>query len=82
MSGIGHNGHLKSYVERIERLMDEKDGLARDIRDVFAEAKDLDIDVKILRRVIRERAKDQAARRAEEAKFEEYWVLLGVGDLA
>jgi uncharacterized protein (UPF0335 family) len=83
VSGIGHNGQIKSFVDRIERLMDEKDGLANDIRDVFTEAKDSDLDVKVLRRVIRERAKDQAARRTENETFDTYWAALnGMSDLA
>ena len=82
MSGIGHNGQIKSFVERIERLSDEKDGLAQDIRDVYTEAKESDLDVKVLRRVIRERAKDQAKRRSEEETFDEYWAALGMANLA
>ncbi len=82
MSGIGHNGQIKSFVERIERWADDRDGLAQDIRDVYKEAKDSGLDVKVLRRVIRERAKDQAVRRAEDEKFDEYWVALGMADLA
>jgi uncharacterized protein (UPF0335 family) len=80
LSEIGHNGQLKSFVERIESLEAEKKALATDIRDVYAEAKD-DLDVKVLRRVIRERAKDQTARKIEEVVFAEYWALLNMGDL-
>jgi uncharacterized protein (UPF0335 family) len=78
MSEVGHNGMVKSFVER---LADECDGLKQDIRDVYAEAKESDLDVKALRRVIRERAKDQFKRKAEDEKFDEYWVALGMADL-
>lgn len=65
---IGHNtiagDQLRSVVERIERIEEEKKAIADDIRDVYAEAKGNGFDVKALRAIIRLRKQD-AAERAE-----------------
>ncbi len=53
---------LKSFVERIERLEEEKEALAGDIREVYSEAKATGFDVKILRQVIRLRKMDASDR--------------------
>lgn len=86
MTGIGHNsvagGQLKSFIERIERLTEEKKELADDIRDVFAEAKGSGFDTKIMRRAIRERKMDKAVRDEGEALFDLYWHALGMADIA
>jgi len=58
---------LRSIVERIEKLEEEKAGIASDIKDVFAEAKGNGYDVKTLRTVVRLRKQDAAER--EEAEF-------------
>lgn len=71
-------GQLKSFVERIERLEEEKKGIADDIRDVFAEAKGQGFDTKILRQVIRLRKKDTAERQEEEALLDLYLHALGM----
>ena len=71
-------GQLKSFVERIERLEEEKKGIADDIRDVFAEAKAQGFDTKIMRQVIRLRKKDSAERREEEALLDLYLHALGM----
>jgi uncharacterized protein (UPF0335 family) len=63
---------LKSLVERIERLEEEKKGIADDIRDVYAEAKGNGYDTKIMRRVITLRKKDAAERQEEEAILDLY----------
>jgi len=60
---------LRSIIERIERLEEERKALASDIKDVFAEAKSAGFDVKVLRQVLRE-------RRAEPAELEEFETLL------
>jgi uncharacterized protein (UPF0335 family) len=66
MSKIGHNGvdsgRLTSLVQRIEKLEEEKTGLANDISEVYSEAKSAGYDVKIIRQVIRERRKEKATR--------------------
>ena len=78
--GIGHNsgGELKSFIERIERLTEEKKTYADDIREVFAEAKGSGFDTKIMRSVIRLRKKDKAEREEEEALTEVYLHSLGM----
>jgi len=58
---------LKSIIERIERLEEEKSGIASDIKDIFAEAKGNGYDVKTLRKVISLRKLDASER--EEAEF-------------
>lgn len=63
---------LKSIVSRVERLMDERDGLAADIRDIYAEAKGHGYVPKILRKVIQRRRMDPD-RRAEEDSFQELY---------
>lgn len=68
---------LKSFVERLERLEEEKAGLAGDIRDVYAEAKGNGFDVKVLRKLIARRKKDHATIQEEEAILELYEQALG-----
>ena len=69
---------LRSIVERIERLEEEKAAIASDIKDVFAEAKGTGFDVKALRRVIRLRKQDMNERREEEAILATYMNALGM----
>ncbi len=73
-----NDGELRSFVERIERLSEEKDGLSSDIRDVFAEAKGSGFDVKALRQVLRLRKKDRAERQHEEEMVHLYSRALGL----
>lgn len=70
---------LKSFVERIERLEEEKKTISEDIADVYAEAKGNGYDVKILRQVIAIRKKDKAEREEMEAILELYLQALGMG---
>ncbi len=69
---------LKSIVERIERLEEEKAALAADIREVYAEAKGNGYDVKALRRVVRERKLDRAEFQEQEAIIDLYRHALGL----
>jgi len=69
---------LKSIVERIERLEEEKAALAGDIRDIYAEAKGNGFDVKALRRVVRERKLDRAEFQEQEAIIDLYRSVLGL----
>jgi uncharacterized protein (UPF0335 family) len=71
-------GQLRSFVERIERLEEEKKGIADDIRDVYAEAKGNGFDVKVLRKVIALRKKDANERQEEEAILDLYMHALGM----
>lgn len=70
--------HLKSFVERIERLTEEKKSIADDIRDVYAEAKANGFDVKALRQIVKLRAMDQDERREQETVLETYMHALGM----
>ena len=76
--GIGHNSgetqdtggvsgqRLKTYIERIERLEEEKAGLAEDVKDIYAEAKSAGFDVKTMRAVVKIRKMDNEKRREQE----------------
>lgn len=70
---------LKAIVERIERLEDEKKGIADDIREVYGEAKATGFDTKALRAVIRLRAMEPAERQELEAVMDMYRDALGIG---
>ena len=69
---------LKQFVERIERLEEEKAGLAGDIKDVFSEMKGRGFDLKATRSILRIRKKDHAERQEEEAMLELYMQALGM----
>jgi uncharacterized protein (UPF0335 family) len=69
---------LKAFVERIERLEEEKAALAGDIRDVYAEAKANGFDTKVLRKVVALRKRDLAERKEEEAILDLYLQALGM----
>jgi uncharacterized protein (UPF0335 family) len=71
---------LKSIVERIERLEEEKKTIADDIKEVYAEAKGNGFDVKVLRKVIAIRKRDANERAEEEAILDLY--LQAVGETA
>ncbi len=68
---------LKSIVQRIERLEEEKKTLADDIKEVYAEAKANGYDVKVLRKVISIRKRDLRERREEEAVLDLYLQAVG-----
>jgi uncharacterized protein (UPF0335 family) len=70
--------HLKAFVERIERLEEEKKTLADDIKDVYGEAKSMGFDVKALRTIIRMRKEDTDERKEHEAILETYMLALGM----
>ena len=69
---------LKQFIERIERLEEEKAGIAGDIKDVFAELKGRGFDAKAVRQILRIRKKDHAERQEEEAILELYMQALGM----
>ena len=71
-------GQLKSLVERIERLEEEKAALTADIREVYAEAKGVGFDTKIMRQVVRMRRLDRAERQEQEAVLDHYLSALGM----
>jgi len=69
---------LKAFVERVERLEEEKKALSDDIRDVYAEAKGNGFDVRSLRVVVRLRKQDINERKEQEAILETYLHALGM----
>lgn len=69
---------LKAYVERIERLEEEKKNLAADIREVYAEAKGNGFEPKIMRKLISLRKMDQSDRQEEEELLDLYRRAVGL----
>ena len=72
-------GHLRAFIERIERLEEEKKALADDIKDVYAEAKGNGFDAKIMRKIVSIRKQDREKRREEENILDLYLAALGIG---
>lgn len=72
--------HLKSFVQRIERLEEEKAATAGDIREVYAEAKGSGYDPKVLRQVIRLRRMDKSDRQEQDALLDLYLNALGMAE--
>lgn len=90
-AGIGHNsdgseepsqtvaaGQLRAFIERIERLEEEKKTIADDIREIYAEMKGTGFDTKAVRTIVRLRKKDQAERQEEAAILALYADALGM----
>ena len=89
-AGVGHNSgetndvggvsgqRLKAYLDRIERLEEEKSGLGDDIKDIYAEAKGTGFDVKTMRKLIRLRKMDTEKRREEDELLELYKAAVGL----
>lgn len=71
-------GQLKAFVERIERLEEEKEALTTDVREVYAEAKSNGYDPKIMRMVIKLRKMDRDERAEQEALLDTYLAALGM----
>lgn len=69
---------LRSVIERIERLEEEKQALADDIKEVYAEAKGTGFDVKTIRKIIRMRKQEPDQRAEEEALLETYLSAIGM----
>ena len=69
---------LNSLIERIERLEEEKKGISSDIRDIYAEAKGVGFDVKIMKAIIKLRKMNQADRDEQEFLLETYRKALNV----
>jgi uncharacterized protein (UPF0335 family) len=71
-------GALKGFIERVERLEDEKAALAADIREVYAEAKTQGFDAKIMRQVVRLRKMDKIERDEQAALLDLYLDAVGM----
>ena len=92
MSGAGHNSgdqptqeqvgiasaRLRSLVDRIERLEEERKALGSDIKDIYAEAKSAGFDVKVLRQLIALRRKEPAEAEEQATMLDVYKVALGM----
>lgn len=82
--GVGHNvngvdgSHLRAFIERIERLEEEKKAIADDVKDVYAEAKGNGFDTKVIRRIVKLRKQDRDKRREEEEILDIYLAALGM----
>lgn len=70
--------HLRQFIERIERLEEDKKVIAEDIKEVFAEAKANGFDVKIMRKVLSLRKLDAAEREEIESLIDVYKAALGM----
>lgn len=73
---------LRAFIERIERLEEEKKTIADDIREVYAEAKGNGFDTKVLRQVVRIRKQDAHERAEQEAILDLYMHALGMAPAA
>jgi uncharacterized protein (UPF0335 family) len=69
---------LKSFLDRVERLEEEKKGLADDIKDIYAEAKGVGFDVKTMRKILKLRKMEVEKRREEEELLELYKAAIGL----
>lgn len=79
-SMMGHNSgeQLRLFLERIERLEEEKKGIADDVKDVFSEAKSQGYDTKMMRIILRERKMSADDRAERDAILETYMLALGM----
>ncbi len=83
--GVGHNSvtaiavdQLRSIIERVERLEEDKKSITDDIKDVYAEAKGNGYDVKALRTIVRLRRQDADERQEQESILDSYKQALGM----
>ena len=72
---------LRAFIERIERLEEEKKGIAEDIKEVYAGAKAVGFDTKIMRKVIQVRKMDRAERQEQESLLDVYLHAIEGGDI-
>lgn len=81
-AGVGHNSvtaaQLKSIIERIERIEEERKELGADIREIYAEAKGNGYDAKTIRQIVRMRKLSAADRAEQEALLDTYMSALGM----
>jgi len=77
MSDEINAGHLRSFIERVERLTEEKRELAEDIKEVLGEAKSFGFEPKIIRKIVAIRARDTDQRVEEETLVELYLAAVG-----
>ena len=70
---------LRAFIERIERMEEEKKAISDDIKEIYAEAKGNGFDTKVLRQIVRIRKQDQSERMEQEAILDTYLHALGMG---
>ena len=85
MAGRGHNSGfaakaLRSFIERVERLEEERASLGADIREVYSEAKGSGFDTKVMRIIVRLRKMDKAALQEQDAMVDLYRSAVGLND--
>jgi uncharacterized protein (UPF0335 family) len=80
MSNLFDAGHLRAFIERVEKLEEEKRAISEDIKDVYTEAKGNGFDAKIIRKIVALRKKDRDQRREEEEILDLYLSALGMVD--
>ena len=73
-------GQIKSIIERVERLEEEKSALVSDIKEIYAEAKSNGYDTKILRMIVKLRKMDDGERQEIDAILDLYWDALGMSE--
>jgi uncharacterized protein (UPF0335 family) len=76
-TNIVDGGHLRAFIERIEKLEEEKRAIADDIKDVYGEAKSTGFDPKIMRKIVSLRRQDKNKRQEEEEILDLYLAALG-----
>lgn len=85
-AGIGHNSQevsgkrLKSFIERIERMEEEKKAIAEDIRDIYSESKATGFEPKIIRKIVALRKSNLEKRREEQELTELYMTAIGMAE--
>ncbi len=72
MTDVINTGRLQSFMERLERLDEDKSAVSADMKEVFAEAKSQGYDAKIMRKVLRLIKQDKAKRQEEQTLVELY----------
>jgi uncharacterized protein (UPF0335 family) len=77
--GVVAADQLRLFIERIERLEEEKKGISDDVRDVYAEAKSNGYDPKIMRAIVKLRKMETHTRQEQDALMETYRAALGLG---
>ena len=79
-SGTVSAEQLRLFIERVERLEEERKGISEDIKDVYSEAKGQGYDTKTMRQIVRLRKMERDARMEQEALLETYKAALGLAD--
>ena len=73
----GHNGQLLAFVERIERVHEERKAIADDISEIYTEMKSTGFDAKIIKKIVADRAKDPNKLREEREIYDRYAAAIG-----